>query len=141
LRSSGRGCTHEALFWGTDISRSHRDQPNGIIKMDRATKSLQRLRATNGPAYYSAQLSSGILAIGSVVERVGAQNDSHLHLYMSDSDGEWTDLRLWSKLPVPGIFGPATISFPRSSSRLERLLFNVHLVHWKYNGALFEYKI
>ena len=130
--------TREAIFWGTDIGIDHNDQSNYIVKLDRKTRSLQKMMRTEGPAYYSTQLTDGTLVVGTCVERANRHNDRCLHLYWTRDQGEWNNLRLWPKMPAPKIIGPATLTFPLSDQPLRRLLFNANGTRSRQNGSLFE---
>ncbi len=133
--------TCEAIFWGTDIGIDHNNQPNFIVKLDRKTRSLQKVLQIEGPVYYSVKLANGMLVVGSCVEEPNQYNDKCLHLYWTQDQNKWSDLRLWPKMMAPKIIGPATITFPLGSSPLKSVLFNVNLTYWKHNGALFELKV
>jgi hypothetical protein len=132
--------TPQAIFWGTDIGIDHNDQSNYIIRYDRGTGEIGKILQTQGPAYYSTQLIDGTQVIGTCVEQANDQNDKFIHLLWTRDLDKWNDMRLWAKLMLPNVFGPAIITFPRSDLPLKHLLFNVYLTQ-KFNGSLFEYKI
>lgn len=132
--------TKQAVFWATDIGFDHNDQQNYILRLDRKTGEIDKVRPTQGPAYYSTRLADGTLVIGTCVEQANDKNDRAIHLLWSKDLENWNDLRLWAKLKLPNVIGPATITFPLSDSPLDYLLFNVYLTQ-KYNGSLFEYRL
>ena len=132
--------TSDAIFWGTDIGVDHNDQLNYIIRLGRNTGDIHKIHPTFGPAYYSTHLIDDKLVIGTCVEQSNDHNDRCLHLIWTKDKDNWDDLRLWPKLRMPPIVGPATITFPLSDSPRKSLLFNVNLTQ-KYNGSLFELNI
>jgi hypothetical protein len=130
--------TPEAIFWGTDIGKGRGDQPNHIVRWDRSTHVLHKLMQIDGPAYYSTQTLEGLLVVGTAVERGENVKDKCVHLYWSEDHLGWNNVRLWRRWPLPGLCGPATITFPLSDGPLSRLLFNVNLVLSRHDGSLFE---
>lgn len=130
--------TPEALFWGTDIGIDHDDQPNYLVRWDRKCRRLQRLMPLDGPAYYSAQTAAGALAVGTAVEGGRNEKDGNLHLYWSQDQRHWNNIRLWRRWQLPGLFGPSTLTFPLSNAPLSRLLFNPNFVISRHDGSLFE---
>jgi hypothetical protein len=130
--------TPEAIFWGTDIGIDHDDQPNYLVRWERSAQMLQKLMPIDGPAYYSAQAADGTWAIGTAVEGGRNEADGRVHLYLTRDQHNWNNLRLWPRWQAPGVFGPATITFPLSDAPLSRLLFNTSLVRSRYNGSFFE---
>jgi hypothetical protein len=132
--------TSDAIYWGTDIGIDHNDQPNHIMRLDRKTGTIDKIKQIYGPAYYSCQLTSGALVIGSCVEQANHHNDWNVHLLWTKDQDKWYDLRLWPKIMAPKIFGPATISFPLCDSPINYLMFNVNFTK-KYNGSLLEIKL
>ncbi len=130
--------TPEAVLWGTDIGMGEASELNYIVRWDRSTRTLRQLAPLVGPAYYSTVTAQGTLVIGTAVERGGNQKDNYVHLYWLNGQGNWNNARLWRKWPLPGVLGPATITFPLGSAPAPRLLFNANLVLSRYNGALAE---
>jgi hypothetical protein len=130
--------TPEAILWGTDIGIGHDDQSNYLVRWDRSMRVAQRLMRIDGPAYYSAQTSLGILAIGTAVERGKNEKDGRVHLYWTKDKIVWNNIRLWPRWRLPGVFGPSTITFPLSNAPPSRLLFNSNFVMSRFNGSLFE---
>jgi hypothetical protein len=130
--------TPEAVLWGTDSGFDHDHRRNYIVRWDRSTQVLERLMPIDGPAYYSTQTSQSTLAIGTAVEGGKNEKDGCVHLYWTKDHYTWRNIRLWPRWPLPGLLGPATISFPSSDVPSSRLLFNASFVRSKYNGSLFE---
>ncbi len=130
--------TPEAVFWGTDAGIDAGAQENYLVRWDRATHSLQKIQPIDGPAYYSAQLADGTLALGTAVEGGRNEKDGRVHLYWSKDGGVWQNVPLWKKWPLPERFGHAILTFPQSGAAPSRLFFNAHFVRSRDNGALFE---
>jgi hypothetical protein len=130
--------TPKAIFWGTDIGIDHEGQRNYLIRWDRSTQKLEKILTIDGPAYYSTQTIQGTMVVGKAVEGGKNEKDQCVHLYWTKDHINWQDMCLWPKYPAPGIFGPATISFPSSDALQSRLLFNVRFIRSRYNGSLFE---
>ena len=129
--------SREAVYWATDIGFDHNKQPNFIVRFDRKTGSLWKVWQTPGPAYYSACLADGTHVTGTCVEQPNPQNDVFLHLLWTKDWEHWNDLRLWPKIWLPPIAGPATITFPLSAAPASQLYFNVYLTR-RNHGALFK---
>jgi hypothetical protein len=132
--------TTGALFWGTDIGIDVPEQENFIYRLDRRTHEIKQLHKIVGPCYYSTKINDEVLILGSAVENINAIHHKCVHLYWSHNEVDWQHLALWEKWPLPGLFGPATITFPLSSSPQSRLLFNVQFVT-RNNGSLIEAKL
>ena len=129
--------TPQAIYWGTDIGIDHNDQPNKIIRFDRATGKIDIVQPAPGPAYYSVQLKDGTVVIGTCVEQPNANNDEYIHILWSKDLNHWNDLPLYKKIKLPNIFGPAVIAFPLSDAPLNSLVFNLYLTR-KFNGSLLQ---
>jgi len=129
--------TPQAVYWGTDIELYSDDQPNYVVRWERSSNRLQKVLRTDGPAYYSAQTQDA-LVVGTAVEVPWNRESKYVHLYWSKDHRVWHSARLWRKWPLPGVCGPATITFPSSPGPLPCLLLNANLVLSRHNGSLFE---
>jgi hypothetical protein len=119
-RAIGVCCTQDYLYWGTDAG-SVPDQ-NYIVRMDKKTRSIEKIVPVEGPCHGCAVLSDGTVCISTGVEGGRNEKDRFARLKMI-FDNKVLDVLKKKKDIFPLIVQYGVIRFPSGMENTRRIIF------------------
>ncbi len=113
-----RGCsaffTKESVYWAMDSEF----EDNYLLKLDRKSKNLTKVRSFPGPIIYTKTLKDGIYLISTVRDKEPGTKDNFVHLFASMDLENWEEIAKFRHdgLPVR-IFKSGIVSFADGEER------------------------
>jgi hypothetical protein len=107
--------TEDAVFWGMDSPHVQ----NYIFRWDRKTGQEEKVKAIDGPAYFSTELDNGTLVMGTTVEYGEGEWDKHARIWVKRyGQDNWESIAYFRRLPGVKTHGMLKFAHPNQSEYL-----------------------
>ncbi len=123
-RAIGISFTEDAIYWGTDAG-SVSDR-NYIIRMERATRQIEKVQEIQGPCHGNAVLADDTVYVSTGVEGGENEKDKFAHIWKCDKNGAIEEIAQYRKDILPLIIQYGVVRFPMGLDSSSQLIFTAY---------------
>lgn len=131
-RAVGVSFTVDALFWGTDAGSDAGDHQNYIIRMDRRTLKIEKIRMVEGPCHGNAVLADGTVYVSTGIEGGKNEKDCYAHIWKCEKSGTVKEILKFKKDIYPNIVQYGVVRFPMGLEGSNTIIYTTYAL--KGNG-------
>lgn len=129
-RAVGISPTEDALYWGTDAG-SVQDL-NYIVKMDRKTRQIEKVKEMQGPCHGNAVLADGTVYMSTGIEGGENEKDKYAHVWRCGIEGSVEEVYKLKKDFFPNIVQYGVIRYPMGLEDSNDIIYTTYAL--KGNG-------